>query len=226
MFVVALLSQKGGPGKTTLAVNLAAAAAEQGLAAVIIDLDPQANAANWKDRRTIENPAVVSAPPGRVRQTLEAAEQHGADFVVIDCPGKADSTAIVAAQFADLVFVPVEAHMSNLETLPGVRALLQATQSKTPPVFVLINKIHPSAKTQAETVKRMIAEIYPFPVCPVHLSHLDLYATTQDSGQSVLEAEPKGRAAEEIRQLYKFTISQTHKLGNSHVKNRNSAKRA
>jgi chromosome partitioning protein len=226
MFVVALLSQKGGPGKTTLAVNLAVAAAEQGLAAVIIDLDPQANAANWKDRRTIENPAVVSAPPGRVRQTLEAAEQHGADFVVIDCPGKADSTAIVAAQFADLVFVPVEAHMSNLETLPGVRALLQATQSKTPPVFVLINKIHPSAKTQAETVKRMIAEIYPFPVCPVHLSHLDLYATTQDSGQSVLEAEPKGRAAEEIRQLYKFTISQTHKLGNSHVKNRNSAKRA
>jgi chromosome partitioning protein len=226
MFVVALLSQKGGPGKTTLAVNLAVAAAEQGLAAVIIDLDPQANAANWKDRRTIENPAVVSAPPGRVRQTLEAAEQHGADFVVIDCPGKADSTAIVAAQFADLVFVPVEAHMSNLETLPGVRALLQATQSKTPPVFVLINKIHPSAKTQAETVKRMIAEIYPFPVCPVHLSHLDIYATTQDSGQSVLEAEPKGRAAEEIRQLYKFTISQTHKLGNSHVKNRNSAKRA
>jgi chromosome partitioning protein len=226
MFVVALLSQKGGPGKTTLAVNLAVAAAEQGLAAVIIDLDPQANAANWKDRRTIENPAVVSAPPGRVRQTLEAAEQHGADFVVIDCPGKADSTAIVAAQFADLVFVPVEAHMSNLETLPGVRALLQATQSKTPPVFVLINKIHPSAKTQAETVKRMIAEIYPFPVCPVHLSHLDIYATTQDSGQSVLEAEPKGRAAEEIRQLYKFTISQTHKLGSSHVKNRNSAKRA
>ena len=226
MFVVALLSQKGGPGKTTLAVNLAVAAAEQGLAAVIIDLDPQANAANWKDRRSTENPAVVSAPPGRVRQTLEAAEQHGADFIVIDCPGKADSTAIVAAQFADLVFIPVEAHMSNLETLPGVRALLQATQSKTPPVFVLINKIHPSAKTQAETVKRMIAEIYPFPVCPVHLSHLDLYATTQDSGQSVLEAEPKGRAAEEIRQLYKFTISQTHKLGNSHVKNRNSAKRA
>ena len=226
MFVVALLSQKGGPGKTTLAVNLAAAAAEQGLAAVIIDLDPQANAANWKDRRSTENPAVVSAPPGRVRQTLEAAEQHGADFIVIDCPGKADSTAIVAAQFADLVFIPVEAHMSNLETLPGVRALLQATQSKTPPAFVLINKIHPAATTQAETVKRMIAESYPFPVCPVHLSHLDIYATTQDSGQSVLEAEPKGRAAEEMRQLYKFTISQTHKLGNSHVKNRNSAKRA
>src|ERR1035438_6384478 len=94
MFVVALLSQKGGPGKTTLAVNLAVAAAEQGLAAVIIDLDPQANAANWKDRRSTENPAVASAPPGRVRQTLEAAKQHGADFVVIDSPGKAERTPI------------------------------------------------------------------------------------------------------------------------------------
>lgn len=227
MFVLALISQKGGPGKTTLAVNLAVAAAEQGLAAVIIDLDPQANAANWKDRRITENPAVVSAPPGRVRQTLEAAEQHGADFVVIDSPGKADSTAIVAAQFADLIFVPVEAHMSNLETLPGVKALLQATQNKTsPPAFVLINKIHPAATTQAEKVKGMIAEIYPFPVCPLHLSHLDVYATTQDSGQSVLEAEPHGRAADEIRQLYKFTISQTHKLGNSHVQTSESAKRA
>ena len=226
MFVLGLISQKGGPGKTTVAVNLAVAAAEQGLVAVVIDLDPQANAANWKDRRTPENPAVVSAPPGRVRQTLEAAEQHGADFVVIDSPGKADSTAIVAAQFADLVFVPVEAHMSNLETLPGVYGLLQATQNKTPPAFVLVNKIHPSATTQAETIKRMIGEIYPFAVCPRHLSQLDVYATTQDSGQSVLETEPKGRAADEIRQLYKFTISQTHKLGKPHVQNSKSAKRA
>jgi chromosome partitioning protein len=227
MFVLALISQKGGPGKTTLAVNLAVAAAEQGLAAVIIDLDPQANAANWKDRRSTENPAVVSSPPGRVRQTLEAAEQHGADFVVIDSPGKADSAAIVAAQYADLVFIPVEAHMSNLETLPGVSVLLQATPNKTPPAFILINKMHPSATTQAEKVKGMIAEIYPFAVCPVHLSQLDVYATTQDSGQSVLEAEPKGRAADEIRQLYKFTVSQSHKLESPHVhQNRKSAKRA
>jgi chromosome partitioning protein len=219
MFVIALISQKGGPGKTTLAINLAVAAAEQGLAAVIIDLDPQANAANWKDRRTAENPAVVAAPPGRVRQTLEAAAQHGADFVVIDSPGKADSAAIVAAQYADLVYIPVEAHMSNLETLPGVSALLQATPAtpnKTLPAFVVINKLHPSATTQAEKVKSMIAEGFPFPVCPVHLSQFDVYATSQDSGQSVLEAEPEGRAANEIRQLYKFTVSQSHNLEGPH----------
>ena len=225
-FVLALISQKGGPGKTTVATNLAVAAAEHGLMAAIIDLDPQANAANWKDRRAAENPAVVSSPPSRVRQTLETAKQHGADFIVIDSPGKADSTSIIAASFADLVYVPVEPHMSNLETLPGVHNLLQATQNKTPPVFVLVNKMHPSATTQAEAVKRSIAEIYPFSVCPHHLSHLDIYASAQDTGQSALEVDSKSRAAAEIRRLYNFTILQTDKLESSHVENYSTVKTA
>lgn len=217
MFVLAILSQKGGPGKTTLAVNLAVAAAAKGRATVIVDLDPQANAANWKDRRKAENPAVTSAPPGRLRQTLELAQAHGAEFVVIDCPGKADSSSIVAANHSHLVYVPVEAHMSNLETLAGVQTLLQATTNKTPPAFIVVNKLHPSATVQAEQVKQMIANNFPqIPVCPFHLSQLEVYASSQDAGLSVLEAEPKGRAANEIRQLYKFTISQ---LENQESKN-------
>jgi len=220
IFVLALISQKGGPGKTTIAINLAVAAAKQGFTVVIVDLDPQANAANWKDRRTAEDPAVVSAPPSRLRQTLQTAVQHGAEFIIIDSPGKADNTSIIAASVADLVYVPVEPHMFNLETLPGVRILLQATQDKTPPAFVILNKLHPSATTQAQVLKRMIAETYPLPVCPHHLSYLDIYATTQDSGQSVLETDPKGRAAAEIRHIYDFTVSQSHKLESPHVKKR------
>jgi len=76
-FVLGIISQKGGPGKTSIGINLASAAAEQGFTSVIIDLDQQANAANWKDRRdnleelTLENPAVTFSPPSRLRQTLE-----------------------------------------------------------------------------------------------------------------------------------------------------------
>jgi len=227
MFVLALISQKGGSGKTTLGLNLAVAAAEQGHVSVIVDLDPQATAANWKDRRSGENPAVVSAPPARLRQTLEAAEAHGADFVVIDSPGKADNIAILAASVADLVFVPVEPRMSNFETLPGVHGLLQAAQSHNPPAFAVLNKLHPSATTQAETIKRMVAEAFPqIPVCPLHISTRDIYGTSQDEGKSVFDDEPQGRAASEIRQLYKFTCAQSDKLENTHEQTRRPAKRA
>jgi Mrp family chromosome partitioning ATPase len=60
MFTISLIGQKGGTGKTTVALGLAVAAARAGYATAIVDLDPQASAARWKDRRADENPAVVS----------------------------------------------------------------------------------------------------------------------------------------------------------------------
>jgi chromosome partitioning protein len=217
MFVMSVLGQKGGPGKTTTAINLAVVASEAGRSVVIIDLDPQTNAANWKDRRKAEHPAVVSCPPGRLKQTLRVAENHGADFVIIDNPGKADSAAIEAARVSQLVLVPVTPMMFHLETLPGVRDLLRIAGD--PPAFVLLNELHPLATTQAEVAKRMIAEVYPFSVCPVHFSRLDIYATSADVGLTPVEQEPDGKAAAEVRKLYKFIIEQSHKSESPHVKN-------
>jgi len=224
-FVLAIVGQKGGAGKTTLAISLAVAAAAEGLISVIIDLDPQANAANWKDRRTASNPAVVAAPPSRLRQTIEAAAEHGAEFVVIDNPGKADTGAITATGYADLVLVPVEPQMFHLETLPGVQGFLQAA-TKTPPAFLILNGVHPSATVQAQTAKDMIEKAYAFPVCPHHMSRLDVYATSSDSGTSPLETHPDSRAASEIRQIYKFICAQSYKLESIHARHERIAKRA
>lgn len=76
MFKIAIIGQKGGDGKTTVALGLAVAAAEAKRDVAIIDLDPQANAANWKDRRTADNPAVISAQVSRQKQTIQTAPVH------------------------------------------------------------------------------------------------------------------------------------------------------
>jgi chromosome partitioning protein len=215
MFVIAIVGQKGGTGKTTTGICLAVAASSAGKSAVIIDLDPQANAANWKDRRQAESPAVVSAPPSRLRQTIEAAATHGADFMVIDTPGKLDTAAVDAARVANLVLVPLGPHIFHLETLPGLRDLLRLSGEK--PTFVLLNGMHPQATRQADEAKKMIMDTFGFPVCPVHLSRLDVYAETQTIGSTPLEHDPKGKAALEVKRLYKFISQQSTKLDSPHV---------
>ena len=217
MKVVAIIGQKGGTGKTTTAIDLAVAATEQGLSVVIIDLDPQANAANWKDRRTGDNPAVQAIAQGRLKQTLEAAAAHGADFVVIDTPGKSDSAAVDAARNADLVLIPLGPHIFQLETLPALRDLLRIAGDK--PAFVVLNALHPQATKQAEEAKKMIAEMFGFAVCPIHLSRLDIYAETQNTGSTPLEQDPGGKAALELTQLFKFVNKQLNKSDSPHVKN-------
>src|SRR5260370_26084667 len=84
MKTIAIVSQKGGVGKTTVALHLAVAGERDGKITVIIDLDPQASAATWKDLREEETPTVQPAQVNRLGVILEEAKKQGAAFVVID----------------------------------------------------------------------------------------------------------------------------------------------
>lgn len=202
MFTIAIIGQKGGTGKTTVAVGLAAVAAEAGEAVALLDLDPQTNAANWKDRREAENPAVLPTPIGRLRQAMEAAASSGADLVILDTPGKSDSTAIAAAKIADLVLVPISPQIFELETLKSVRELIG--MAGDPLAFVLLNGLHPSATRLAEEAKTLAGQASGLPYCPVHLCQRDAYGSAPAEGKAPNETEPNGKAADELRQLYKF----------------------
>jgi chromosome partitioning protein len=217
MMVIAVVSQKGGGGKSTVSINLAAAAVENNKTTALIDIDQQASAAKWGDRRKLDNIVVIGALQSRIKQTLETARKHGADYVVIDSPGHNDTASVEAIRAADVVILPVEASMFHFDTLPAMRDLMRVAGDK--PTWVLLNKLHPSAFVQAEKLKKMLAEAYSIPVCPLHLSLLSIYATSADIGLTPLEQEPEGKAAEEIRGLYKFTCQQVNKLRNKHVKN-------
>lgn len=202
MFTIAIIGQKGGTGKTTVAVGLASVAAEAGQAVALLDLDPQTNAANWKDRRAAENPAVLPTPIGRLKQAFEAAANGGADLLIIDTPGKSDSIAIGAAKIADVVLIPVAPQIFELETLQSVRELIG--MAGNPAAFVVLNELHPSATRLAEEAKAVAAEASGLKVCPVHLCSRDAYASAPAVGKAPNETEPRGKAAEELRELYKF----------------------
>jgi chromosome partitioning protein len=216
MMVIGVVAQKGGGGKSTVSVNLAVAAAEAGKTAVVIDIDQQASAAKWGDRRKADNVVVVGALQSRIKQTLETARAHGADFVVIDSPGHNDSAALETIRASDIAILPVEASMFHLDTLPAMRDLFRVAGDK--PTWLLINKLHPAASVQGEKLKKILSDNYSMAVCPVHWSHLSIYATAADIGLSPIEQEPQGKAAEEIRSLYKFTCQQVNNLRNQHDK--------
>jgi chromosome partitioning protein len=214
MFTLSVIGQKGGSGKTTVALGLAVAAARAGEAVVVLDLDPQTNAANWKDRRQTENPLVLSIQASRLRQTAETARSNGANLLIIDTPGKSESAAIDAARLSDLVLVPSRPQVFDMETLPTVRNLIRAAGD--PPAFVLYNFIHPQGNRQAEELKELTLAHAGFEACPVHLTQRISHSEAQAQGQAPQEIEPDGKAAAELEQLYKFIRSRVNMSESEH----------
>jgi chromosome partitioning protein len=195
--IVAIISQKGGAGKTTLAVHLATAAAAAGRAAAIIDLDPQATAASWGDRREADAPEVVSGQAVRLPTLIKAAEENGADFLVLDTAPNADQTASLAARAADLVLIPCRPAAFDLEAIETTLLLAKAA-GKT--AYVVLNAVPPRSLLGKEAAGGL--EGRGAQVAPPYLTHRAAFAHGVIDGRTAQEFEPQGKAAMEIEQLY------------------------
>jgi chromosome partitioning protein len=216
MFTISLVGQKGGTGKTTTVLGLAVAAARAGHDVAVIDLDPQATAANWKDRRQDENPPVVSAQASRLKQTLDAARAGGVEYAFIDTAGRSDDSALNAARAADLVLIPSRPNIVEVETLPQVRDLLRLAGN--PPAFVLLNGIHPTAgRSTVSDVGDAIRSLFGLTVCPVHLCQRNAYAEAMTSGRVPQEVDPDGKAGDELNRLFEFVCEFVNTRGENDV---------
>ena len=214
MFTVSFIGSKGGCGKTTSALGLAVAATRAGQDVALIDLDPQASAANWKDRRGDGGPAVVSAQASRLVPILNGARDGGADLVIIDTAGRNDDSALNAARNSDLVLIPSKAVVGELETLGKVHDLLRIAGN--PSVFVLLNRIEPGARKQFEDAKGMIERTFGLQVCPFFLSQFRAYENALETGQTAQELDPKGKTAAELETLYLFICEHVKKGDREH----------
>ena len=138
MRTVALVSMKGGSGKTTAAVHIAVAAAQQGLNVAVLDTDPQQSAAKWGDRRAAALPVVLTVPPSRLAAELQRCADAGTDLAIIDTPPRAgsDNAAQVAARVADLVLLPCRPSVLDVEAVADTAARVRAVTA-APVVAVL-----------------------------------------------------------------------------------------
>jgi chromosome partitioning protein len=202
MPTIAIIGQKGGSGKSTLTVGLAVTAAHVGHNVVVIDTDPQTSVADWADRRTGENPTVVSVHVNRLGQTVEAAQMNESDFILIDTAGKNESAAIQAARLSDIVLIPSRPQIFDMNTLPTARDLVRAAGD--PPAFVVYNFVHPQGHQLVEKLKALTKEHCGIEPCPVHITQRAIHAEAQAQGKGPSEVDPTNAAVSELERLYLF----------------------
>lgn len=202
MKTIALVTEKGGTGKSTLAVHLAVCAARQGKSVAVIDLDPQGSALHWASLRGRDDVSVVSAKIQELPGLLVSARKQGADIVVIDTAGRSDVTTSQVLESADLVLVPCRASLYDLEASRHTAEMIRAAGG-THAAFVL-NAV-PARGSRALEAREALETMLP--VSPVELHHLVAYSDALNDGRSVEELEPVGKAAQEIRALYEWIVN-------------------
>lgn len=210
MKILAIISQKGGVGKTTIATALAVAAEMKGQQVALFDLDDQASAAFWASLRQAKTPVVVDVKPALLDRDLTRAREAGADLVILDCP-PAQSHAYPAAQAADYVLIPTKADILDIRAMRSTVALMQSIGK---PCGVVLTFCPPTG-AEVEQARALVAQL-GVELAPVALHQRKAYARAQQDGLAVQEYEPNGKAAEEVTVLY----SHIHKLlhGGTHGK--------
>ena len=204
MKTIAIVSQKGGVGKTTTAIELGFAAHLVGLAVAIIDLDPQGTAAKWGDRRETDGPSVIGGQASRLSIILDTARENGADLVIIDTPPSAEAIALQAVKVSDYVLIPTRAGGFDIE---AIQTTLEMADFAKRPASVLINaiptnRLHLGLTTLAGLQER------GFSVAPIMWMERAAFADLGADGFPALERDPESKASHEVIDLFEWLCVQ------------------
>ena len=204
MKVVAVVSQKGGAGKTTLALHIAVAAERTSLSAAILDMDPQGTAERWSEWRKEEPPAVVAAKATTLSRRLEQAKAADGNLVVIDTPPLAQTEAREAARIADLILIPCRPSAFDLD---AIRITADLANDIRKPAFVIVNAGPPHGTAVYRDVAETV-EQFGLKVAPARLAERAAFRHAVREGKSVQELEPDSKAAEEVAILWHWIAGQ------------------
>lgn len=200
MHVIAVLNQKGGSGKTTIATHLARSLQLDGDSVLLVDSDPQGSARDWAAVRE-EQPVTVV---GIDRPTIERDLKHIArkDFVVIDGAPQAADLAVSALKAADFVLIPVQPSPYDIwataELVDLVKQRIELTDGRLQAAFVVSRAIK-GTRIGGEVAEALAG--YDLPVLQARITQRVSYPGTASAGTTVLDADPAGDAATEVRAL-------------------------
>jgi chromosome partitioning protein len=200
MKVIAVLNQKGGSGKTTIATHLARALQVEGADVLLVDSDPQGSARDWAAVREDQSLTVVGIDRPTIERDLKNIARK--DFVVIDGAPQAADLAISAIKAADVVLIPVQPSPYDIwaasDLVDLVKQRIEVTDGKLQAAFVVSRAIK-GTRIGAEVTEALNG--YGLPVLQARITQRVSYPGTAAAGVTVLDTEPNGDAAQEVLAL-------------------------
>lgn len=200
MHVIAVLNQKGGAGKTTIATHLARAVQLAGSSVLLVDSDPQGSARDWAAVREDQPVPVVGIDRPTIDRDLKSIAKK--DYVVIDGAPQAADLAVSAIKAATFILIPVQPSPYDIwataELVELVKQRIEVTDGRLQAAFVVSRAIK-GTKIGAEVTGALID--YGLPVLEARITQRVSYPSTAANGTTVLDNEPDGDAAREVRAL-------------------------
>lgn len=196
MPTLAIISRKGGSGKSTVCFNLAVAAQD----ATLIDTDPQCSVADWADARGNRPPVVLTCPPSRLARTLKEVRTR---FCFIDTQPTVDATLADALSNVDALLVVTTPWALDLRAIAATLSLVRMADR---PAGIVLNKVNPRSNVTA--LQETLAET-GLPVAPIALRFRAVHDEAGGTGTGVTElSETDPKAAAEVTALWNWVLKE------------------